>query len=222
MISFCLRKICSSASFLISPPYCVSCKQFLSEREPLCAGCRGQIYPVVSQPLAITATHEIQVYAMTAYDGIIRSLVLGKNYGQRLPSIQLGQLLAESDCCPWASFDVLVPTPLHWRRYALRGFNQAAIIAHTVARVRPWLQVVPALGRVRHTRSQSALGKGERRGNVESCFELDPRYARLLEGRRVLLVDDVMTTGATLRAMGKALKKVEVRSLAAVVAARTL
>lgn len=216
-----LQIVRSLCALFIAPPYCVSCHVFLAEVAPLCGVCRSKLRPLISLPLPLTGTKELQVYAFTAYEGIVQSLVRAKNYGQRLPSIQLGQLLASSDCCPWDHFELLVPVPLHWRRYAVRGFNQAVLIAQEIARQRG-LQVVPALRRIRYTKAQAGLLKGERLNNVACCFEIDPRYASLLEGKKILLVDDVMTTGATLREMGRALQGKGPVLVAAVVVGRTL
>lgn len=130
----------------------------------------------------------------------IDRLVVGVKFARRLAWARaLGELLAAElpeDCA-----DVVVPVPLHPWRLAGRGFNQAQEIAAPIARhlalpLRPEL-----VRRVRATRPQSSLSAAERRDNPAGAFSV---RARALSGRRVLLVDDVVTTGATAAALATA------------------
>lgn len=112
--------------------------------------------------------------------------------------------------------DVLVPVPLHFLRQFARGFNQAEIIARQLS-VASGKRVVRAVSRVRHTPSQTRLSKQERRKNVHKAFRLlNPEAIR---GKHVVLIDDVMTTGATLQTIARALRPVKPASISAVVLA---
>ncbi len=101
--------------------------------------------------------------------------------------------------------DFLIPVPLHWTRRWRRGFNQSEAIAAELGR----LAGVPAMQRnlirIRRTRRQTALEPGERMRNVEHAFALAEPAA--LDGRRVLLIDDVFTTGATANVCARVLKE---------------
>jgi ComF family protein len=96
------------------------------------------------------------------------------------------------------SFDAIVPMPLHWRKRWQRGFNQAGLLAHEVSR-RTHTPVRNVLRRVRFTGTQAGLTNAKRRANVSGAFR--PKRATMLRGQRVLLVDDVMTTGSTAAAL---------------------
>ena len=115
------------------------------------------------------------------------------------------------------SFDLIVPVPLHWRRRLSRGFNQSELLARAVAR-RYGLRPDNALRRKRSTSVQAGLSHAGRRLNVAGAFVA--RRTADLEGRRVLLVDDVMTTGATLGSCAAALKRAGARYVAVLTLAR--
>jgi ComF family protein len=100
--------------------------------------------------------------------------------------------------------DVIVPVPLHPRRLRERGYNQATLLAQVLGRRMERPVRAKAVERVRNTRSQMRLDAAERRSNVAGAFRsLDDRVS----GRRILLIDDVCTTGATLDACAKALQE---------------
>ncbi len=98
---------------------------------------------------------------------------------------------------------LVVPVPLHVTRLRRRGFNQSALLACHVARIRGWPVAIRLLTRRRDTPSQTTLDAGARRANVAGAFAVgQPGSAR---GRRILLVDDVWTSGATARAVARVL-----------------
>lgn len=124
---------------------------------------------------------------------------------------------------PW---DLVVPVPLHWRRRLLRGFNQAERIARPLAR-ELGVSFGQPLRRRRATRSQARLARSERQKNPVDAFAVggwwppEPAARRGVAGRSVLLVDDVVTTGATLHAAARALVEAGAVAVTAVAAART-
>ncbi|MCW5976627.1 MAG: ComF family protein [Bryobacteraceae bacterium] len=115
-------------------------------------------------------------------------------------------------------FDVIVPMPLHWWRRWRRGYNQARLLANVLSR-RTGLPVREAAQRKRATAAQAGLSNSERRRNVAGAFSSRRRAA--LEGRRVLLVDDVFTTGATASACAAALKRAGAAHVSVLALART-
>ena len=102
------------------------------------------------------------------------------------------------------SFDAVVAMPLHWRRRLQRGFNQAELLASQIARKRN-LPVLHAVRRVRATRTQTGLTNAKRRDNVRGAFRVESDKRPEIDGRRILLVDDVYTTGATVNECARAL-----------------
>jgi len=119
--------------------------------------------------------------------------------------------------------DWLLPIPLSAERLQARGFNQAWELCAALARQTPTLARTDArlLLRTRHTRPQSQLKRQERLANVKGAFQVDPLRAAQLRGRRVVLVDDVMTSGASLYTAAQALRDAGAAHITAVVLART-
>jgi ComF family protein len=114
-------------------------------------------------------------------------------------------------------FDAVIPVPMHWLKRWRRGFNQAQLLASEVAKRRAW-PVIHALRRVKGAHAQAGLSKTARRRMVQGAFvgrkDID------LTGKRVLLIDDVMTTGATASACARALKRSGAKSVSLLTVAR--
>jgi ComF family protein len=102
--------------------------------------------------------------------------------------------------------DVIIPVPLHWRRLWMRRYNQAAVLATRLAAETGLPLDLTALRRTRYTTSQARLSGAERRENLTTAFAPTRGGARRIQGKRVLLVDDVITTSATMEACTNALK----------------
>jgi len=138
------------------------------------------------------------------YEGNLRGLVhLFKYSGMKPLAEPLGRLM-ERVLPVEESFDAVVAVPLHWRRRWERGFNQAELLGAYVAKRRA-IPLIRALQRRRATAVQAGLASAGRRRNVAGAFAM--RRGVKIEGRKILLVDDVMTTGATARACAAALKR---------------
>ncbi len=138
------------------------------------------------------------------YAGTLRRLIhLLKYSGMKPLARPLGNLLVRAFPAD-AQFDAIVPVPLHWRKRWNRGFNQAELLARYVARTRG-IPMLHALRRRRATATQAGLASAGRRRNVAGAFVLKPGAD--LKGKRILLIDDVMTTGATAGACASVLKR---------------
>jgi ComF family protein len=135
----------------------------------------------------------------------IQGLVHGLKYHDRFDHARLlGSLMAEALVRREVEMpDVVIPVPLHWRRLMKRGYNQAAVLAAAIARVVPVPVEMSCAHRVRETADQIGMDAAARRRNVEGAFEV----RRDLSGLRVALLDDVMTTGATLGALAAAARE---------------
>lgn len=161
-----------------------------------------------------------RAYSFGAYDGPLRKLIHLFKYSGMKP---LGKWLAGllNRALPLDEegehFDAIVPVPLHWRRRWQRGFNQSAILARFVARDRG-IPVIRALRRVRPTATQAGLTNSNRRKNVTGAFRASS--SAHLRGKRILLIDDVMTTGSTGASCAAALKRAGAASVTLLTLAR--
>jgi ComF family protein len=213
---------------LLFPPVCAGCRRHVAQPGVLCAECWPKLRllerpwcPVMGTPfihdmgagfLSAEAIVDPPPFerarAAVAYSGVARQMVAGLKYHDR------------TDLAPWmarwmmragaelvAEAQAIVPVPLHWRRFLRRQFNQSAELARALSK----LSGVPfepgAVRRVKQTRQQVGLERQEREQNVRAAFRVPAEAEIRIAGRRVLLVDDVYTTGATARAVTKALKK---------------
>jgi ComF family protein len=160
-------------------------------------------------------------YSFGFYEDELRKLIQLFKYGRiQTLSAPLGRLLARA-LPREQSFDLIVPMPLHWRKRWQRGFNQAELLANEIGR-RTHIPVRNALRRVRNTASQAGLTSAKRRQNVSGAFQTarQTKTRTLLDGRRVLLIDDVMTTGATAASCARALKRGGARQVTLLTLAR--
>ena len=149
-----------------------------------------------------------------------RSVAALKFQGQAGLASALGLLLRSA---PWVeplleSTDIVLPLPLSAERLRERGFNQAALLARQLAPARVDTR---SLLRIRHTPALSGMDPKTRHASVHGSFAVEPARAHLLAGRRVLLVDDVMTTGATLHEAARTLRRAGAGTVSALVVART-
>lgn len=206
---------------LIAPPYCISCKKFLDERNPLCSECLRSIQPVVSILLPITSTKSMKVLAISDYQYPLKKLILAKRYGKRVAATQLGELIWQMTYVQKTNFDLIVPIPLHWTRYAWRGYNQAEEIAKIIAD-NSGKPVENLLRRTQRTAYQSTLKKAERAQNTKHIFALNELDKEQYRDKTILLVDDLLTTGATMREAGRTLLALKPAVISGVVGCRVI
>ncbi len=161
--------------------------------------------------------------AVLVYDDASRDLILGFKHADRTEAAPaFGRWLARAGGELVETADLIVPVPLHWTRFVTRRYNQAALLGRALARETTLPLVPDLLIRRRRTPSQGGLDFAGRARNVRGAFRLNPRLAGGVRGRRVLLVDDVYTTGATVSACARVLLRggaaqVDVLTLARVV-----
>lgn len=196
---------------LLSPPSCAACDVRTTRRSVFCPACVPTIERagLRSEPLAFAL-----------FGGAMAVAIRRLKYESR-PDLAypLGELLRALCREAKVEADVVVPVPLHPRRLVERGYNQAALLARAVARETGARFEPRALVRHVDTPRQAELGREERLRNVAEAFAL--RKPMAIAGRRVLLVDDVFTTGATLQACRQALETVRPKSVRGLVLART-
>ena len=163
----------------------------------LCVPCARELHALRGRDWEIDG---LRVVAAFRYAGVARTLLRALKFhgasGVAAPlGAALGLSLSELPAGPVG----IVPLPLHWRRRWRRGHNQSAALARAVAASRPGFRVLPVLHKPRATPPQVGLDGGQRRRNVRHAFAVHRRHRGLLCDARLVLVDDVATTGATLR-----------------------
>lgn len=229
------HRCAACANLVASPGFCAQCwptLRFITAPHCFCCGDPFEVPASAMSRCGICSADPPpwqRARAIWRYDDASRGPVLALKYQDRTafaamaaPLLcRIGQNLLQ------APDALLVPVPLHWTRLAMRGFNQAALLADAVQR----LSGVPvdkhSLRRARRTPPQQGLDRTARQTNVRKAFVVRPAAAPQLAGRAVILLDDVITTGATAAACAKALLKagaatVDVLTLARVVQPRPL
>ena len=194
---------------------------FLSERNVFCVTCAQKIQPIVSINLQITKTHDVKVFAVAGYSDPLKKLILAKGWSDISASNQLGQLTWDMTNIRHIDFDCIVPIPLHWMRFAKRGYNQAAEIAYVIAQ-QSGKPVFDILKRIKRTQFQSGLVHAKRADNVKDAFIVRDMQKKTYKNKHILLVDDLMTTGATLKVAAKELLKLRPRAVTIVVVCRVV
>lgn len=222
------RSAAGAAARLLFPPVCPGCGRHVAAPGTLCGGCWPQlrligepVCPVYGTPfghemgagmLSAAAIADPPPFARArsavAYDGVARQMVQSLKYRDR------------TDLAPWmaqwmiraghelvTAADVVVPVPLHRGRFFRRRFNQSAELARAVASARSLPFEPGAVVRVRRTARQVGLTHNEREANVRGAFQVPEEADILVRGRNILVIDDVYTTGATVKAVTRALKR---------------
>ncbi len=211
---------------LLLPPICPLCTAPVVSSPGLCARCHAEltlisapIHPITGQPLPFPVDGDAlasftalvpPVYrrarATCVFDGAGRNLVHALKYRDRHDCAELMARLMERAgrelLDPRA---ILVPIPLHWRRQWGRRYNQSGLLAAALSRQAGLPCIADALRRDRATAAQVGLTEAQRRANVARAFSANPRRLPEMSNRPVILVDDVMTTGATVEAAARAL-----------------
>jgi ComF family protein len=209
------------------PPVCLACNRAEGNRTLrlcLCTRCHEKLETFSDRnacsPLA-PATALDGLLSRWSYEPPFEAVIHGLKFG-RLEYLghDLAEGLHRSVREADVEIDMVVPIPLHWRRRLARGYNQAEAIAAPLAQ-RLALPMVNALRRRRFTRPQARLDRSERQANLRLAFAPERRRCATIEDGRLLLIDDVVTTGATLEAAAQCLKSNGAQSVVALTAGRT-
>jgi ComF family protein len=225
------------------PPLCPSCREPLADGAGLCATCWSKLslieppycvrlgIPFLYDPgpglLSMEAIANPPAYdrarAAVRYDDIARLLVQSFNYGDRLDLAPImGRWMARAGRELLADADALIPVPLHWRRLWSRRFNQSAALAGAISALCDVPIAHEALKRVRATPQQVGRSKVERADNVQGAFRVSAQHKADIAGRRLVLIDDVLTSGATVDACARALLRAGAAHIDVLVFARVV
>ena len=207
------------------PSFCCSCTVLVPRGKFLCSHCSNKIKPIVSTYVPVTPKHKLKVFAVSSYEDPLRSLILRKRFSDMLSSKQLAILIYEKTCVRNLSYDYIVPIPLHWTRRIRRGYNQAEVMAQELGK-RLDIPVLNLLQRQRMTAYQSRLPVKLRKENVKGAFKIKKEYVDsykdLVKNKKILFVDDLCTTGSTLKYAARLLVDAKPEELAAAVACRVV
>jgi ComF family protein len=232
---------------LLLPHQCLSCNEMVGEQGSLCSECWGRItFPSAPYCDICALPFEIDVgegsicgacarqapdfdraRSAMVYNDASRRLVLGFKHGDRTEAAPaFGRWMLRSGAELVANSDIIVPVPLHWTRLFARKFNQAALLAHEVGGSSGVPVVPDLLIRRKRTPPQGKLSTSARRRNLQGAIAVKPNRSSFLRGKTILLVDDVLTTGATVSACARVLRRggasnINVLTLARVVRAST-
>jgi ComF family protein len=220
-----MRAVFGLAVDVALPQLCASCREPVGS-DGLCPACWSRIsfiappycerlgipFPYDPGPgvLSMEAISDRPAYrrarVAVRFDDVARALVHALKYGDRLDlAPMMGRWMATAGRVLTADADALIPVPLHWRRYWARRFNQSALLAEPIAKASGVPVVLGVLKRVKATPQQVGLSQSARALNVQGAFRVSPSGKAAVAGRRLILVDDVITTGATVDACARAL-----------------
>jgi ComF family protein len=227
---------------IVLPTLCVACREPV-DGEGVCAECWGKLsfiappfcprlgIPFVYDPgpdmLSMEAIANPPAYtrarAAVRYDDVARTLVHALKYQDRTDlAPAMGRWMARAGRELLDDADVLVPVPLHWRRAWRRRYNQSGALARVIERQNGVKVAAEALRRIRPTEQQIGLSRPQRASNVQGAFKVTPDRQVLIAGRRVVLIDDVLTSGATVDACARALLRAKAASVDVLVFARVV
>ena len=219
---------------LVFPESCAFCGvEFASGARPVCRACYAELPwagaacrrcggPLPAQPRSVCGRCQVEPPAFSAvvaplrYDFPVDAAIKALKFHRRLHYLPaFGSILREAARDLPGDIDALVPVPLHWRRQLTRGFNQAMELCRALGPMLP-VPVLDGVARVRNTPYQSGLDAGARQSNLRGAFRLRERVG----AAHVLIVDDVVTTGATAGRLAATLRAGGVRRVSVIAVAR--
>src|SRR5277367_2934320 len=224
------------------PTLCVACREPV-HGEGVCAKCWAKLsfiappycprlgIPFVYDPgpelLSMEAIANPPAYqrarAAVRYDDVARTLVHALKYQDRTDlAPAMGRWMARAGHELLDDADALVPVPLHWRRGWSRRYNQSGALARIIERESGVPVAAEALRRIRRTEQQIGLSRPQRASNVQGAFKVAPDRQHVIAGRRVVLIDDVLTSGATVDACARALLRAKASTVDVLVFARVV
>lgn len=238
-----LLRLGSGLLDLVYPPTCLDCGAPVASAASLCATCFGKLRPITAPYCPVLGTpFEVSIgpNALSAeaiadpppfdrarsavlYNDVAQAVVARMKYGDR-PELAgfCARLMHGAGRDLWADGPVLVPVPLHFWRQVSRRYNQSTELARALSHLTGLAVDTGIVRRTRRTRQQVGLSRDARARNVTGAFTPHPQVVARLKGRGVVLVDDVITTGSTVKAITRALKRAGVEKIDVISFARVV
>ncbi len=228
---------------LLFPPRCPSCQDSVAAEGNFCAACFAQLRMIEAPlchccgiPFVIAVESDMRcptcletppefdrARAALVYDAVSAPLITELKFHDQWANLErYVQLMLRHGAPLLSDADMLVPVPLHWRRLWRRRFNQSALLAYALSKQSGVRCVPDILQRVRYTKPQMKLNRAERLKNVTHAFAVANQARPMLRNKIIVLVDDVVTTGATVNACAKVLKKAGAKEIRVLSLARTV
>lgn len=216
---------------VVYPPCCLACGDLVQENGTICAECWGGINfiadpqcEICGLPFEFAATdgnlcgaclQQLPVFskarAVFSYDDVSRKIITSFKYSDKIePQAVYAKWMARVGKEMLEEADIIMPVPLHRVKLLLRKYNQAALLAKELARISGKKIMVSALLRKKHTKAQAGFSRQNRLKNITGAFVINKKYLDKIAGKKILLIDDVMTTGATVTECSKILLKAKV------------
>lgn len=226
---------------LFFPPRCAACGAAVDHAHTLCSACFESLH-IITQPACACCgfpfAHPMgeealcgaclekpppyqKGWAVLRYDDAATQLVSRLKYSDKTHLAPfLGTLMVRHGHPVLEGAELLIPVPLHWRRMVTRRYNQSLLLAREIARASHISLLPGAMRRTRHTPPQASLTRSERLDNVRGAFAVQEQHKPIIAGKKLVLIDDVMTTGATIHACCKTLKQAGAKEMRVLTLAR--
>jgi len=237
-----LKKLWTLILNTILPPRCSLCGQLTQSSQSLCADCFAEldfITPPLCQtcglplpPLVHGDLKCVRCLSQKSYFDTARACVLYNDISKKL--IQnfkyydhteladiLASLMARISDIDYKMFDLIIPIPIHTEKLKSRKYNQAALLAQKMGNILNLPVQLNLLVKITSTPAQAGLSFVQRQKNIKNSFNLNPKAATKLKGKNILLIDDVITTTATINEASRILKKHKARQVVAITFAHT-
>ena len=223
-----LRTLSHSIIDTLYPPQCIGCRSAVASLSTLCAPCWASLKFIerpycerLGTPFSVDLGGELlspaaiadppvfdRARSVVMYDGLGRALVHRFKYWDRHDlALVMSRMMALAGRELVKDADLIIPVPLHWTRLLSRRFNQAALLASTLSDITGKPYDPHILLRKKRTKPQYGLSRPERQINLQGALAIDKILYYKVEGKRILLIDDIMTTSSTANAAARALLK---------------
>ncbi len=209
---------------LIYPCSCINCGELVTgsgDRVPLCEKCRSVINYITDDALYKNTDFKniTGFFSLGFYEGVLRNLLTNLKYNKKTKIVGfLAEETAKRLCHqfsvpPITEYELIIPVPLHINKLQERGFNQSELLAIDISKILKIPVACDVVYRVKETLPQNKLKIEERFLNLENAFKINDKKKYLISDKNVIIIDDILTTGATVESMAKLLKKIGARNV---------
>jgi ComF family protein len=229
---------------IIFPSHCLYCEKIISAEGLFCSNCWQKLQfitdpkcKICSHPFEFKVSDDLTCAQCLSYPPAYDKAITIFRYNEIIKKIisqfkyrdatyiakKLAKLLFNKSCSELENIDFIVAVPLHKKRLRQRKFNQSLLLCRAMLRYAPQTKFYPDfLLRIKNTKAQVELRKKPRQKNLKNAFDLNKKYREIVKGKSFLLLDDVITTGATLHNCAKILKKSGAKKVTILTVAKTV